>query len=346
MSIRRRSPHLRTAEAAFIRRPVFLNPFTKQTEVTTTNLAVLLSNLVGLFLLIGVGFMAVHLRLLPAEASKPLSTLMIKIALPATVFSSMIRPFNMEFLMDGLVCFGFSAVLLPLYALLSLGLSRLLRVPEGRRGMWSCCTTFCNNGFMGFPIVYSLFGDNGLILAVIMGIPFNIFVYSVGAKMVCMDIPKGSPQAPLSLRSALLSPINAAVALSLIFYFFQLPVPAPILTPIQHMSNMTTPLSMFVTGMNLAQGRISDTIRDRDAITASCVRLLLYPLLAWALLVIIPDLDSLIMGVALVTMAMPSAAATPILGEQYGGCTQLGARIVFLSSLLCIVTIPLVSLLL
>ena len=318
----------------------------RQKEVTYTDLSVLFSNLVGLFLLIGVGFMAVHLHILPAESSKPMSALLIKIALPATVFSSMIRPFNLEFLLAGLTCLAFSAVLLPLYALISLGLSKALRVPEGRRGMWSCCTAFCNNGFMGFPIVYALFGDDGLILAVIMGIPFNLLVYSLGARMVCMDIPKGSAQAPLSLRSALISPINVALFLSLIFYFFQLPVPTPILTPIQHLANVTTPLSMFVTGMNLAQGKISDTIRDRDAISASCVRLLLYPLLAWVLLQLIPGLDNLIVGVILITMAMPSAAASTILGEEYGGCTQIGARIVFLSSLLCIVTIPLVSLLL
>ena len=134
--------------------------------------------------------------------------------------------------------------------------------------------------------------------------------------------------------------------LSLIFYFGQIPVPDPILTPIQHLSNVTTPLSMLVTGMNLAQGKVSDALRDRDAISASAVRLLIFPVLAWASLCFFPTLTSLVVGVTLITMAMPAPAASTILGEQYGGCTQLGARIVFLSSLLCILTIPLVSLLL
>lgn len=311
-----------------------------------TNLAVLCSNLIGLFLLIGVGFLAVRLRLLPAESSKPMSTLLMKITLPATVFASMIRPFEAEFFRSGLTAFFLSAVLFPLYAALSLPLSRLFRVPEGRRGMWCCCTTFCNNGFMGYPVAYALFGEDGLVLAVIMGIPFNLLIYSLGARMVCMDIPKGSARAPLSLRAALFSPINAAIVLSLIFYFGQIPVPDPILTPIQHLSNVTTPLSMLVTGMNLAQGKVSDALRDLDAISASGVRLLIFPVLAWAIVCFFPNLNSLVVGVTLITMAMPAPAASTILGEQYGGCTQLGARIVFLSSLLCILTIPLVSLLL
>lgn len=270
----------------------------------------------------------------------------MKIALPATVFSSMIRPFDPDFLAAGLSIFLLGAVFFPLYAALSFLLSRLLHIPEGRRGMWCCCTTFCNNGFMGFPVAYALFGEDGLVLAVILGIPFNLLLYSLGARMVCMDRPSGSAQAPLSLRTALISPINIAIALSLIFYFTQIPVPAPILTPIQHLSNITTPLSMLVTGMNLAQGRITDVIRDRDAISASLVRLMALPVLTWGLLRPLSFIDPLVLGVLLIIMAMPSPAAATILGEQYGGCTQLGARIVFLSSLLCIATIPLVSLLL
>ena len=313
--------------------------------MTHTDLSVLFSNLVGLFLLIGVGFMAVRLRVLPAEASKPMSALLMKITLPATIFASMIRPYDPSFLSLGIAALVLSALFFPLYAALSLPLSRLFRVPQGRRGMWCCCTTFCNNGFMGFPVAYALFGDDGLILAVIMGIPFNLLIYTLGAKMVCMDAAPGDDRS-LSLRSALLSPIYGAILLSLIFYFAQITVPGPILTPIQHLSNVTTPLSMFVTGMNLAQGKVSDTVRDRDAISAFLVRLLLFPVMTWALMLPFTSLDPLVVGVTLVIMAMPAPAASTIMGEQYGGCVQLGARVVFLSSLLCILTLPLVALLL
>ncbi len=103
---------------------------------------------------------------------------------------------------------------------------------------------------------------------------------------------------------------------------------------------------MLVTGMNLAQGKVSDTIRDKDSISACVVRLLLFPVIAWAVTLLLPGLDPLVAGVALIIMAMPAPADSTVLGEQYGGCTQAGARIVFLSSLLCILTIPLISLLL
>ena len=147
-------------------------------------------------------------------------------------------------------------------------------------------------------------------------------------------------------RKILFSPVNLAMVVGLVFFCGQLSLPVAIATPIQHLSNVTTPLSMFVIGMNLSESRMVDVIRDRDVLSACVVRLLLFPLLAWAALAFLPIADSLIFGVFLIIMAMPSPAASVVLGEQYDGCVELGARTVFLSSLLCILTIPLIALLL
>lgn len=310
------------------------------------DLSVLFSNLVGLFLLIGVGFFAVRAGLLPAESSKPMSTLLMKVTVPATIIHSMIRPFDPGFLRLGGCIFLIGAVIYPLFAGLSLALARLFQVPEGRRGMWCCCTTFCNNGFMGFPVALALFGEEGLTLTVILGIPFNLLLYSVGARMVCMDLPQSRSGHPLSWGRAVFSVINLSMAIGLLLYFTQLPLPQALSAPLGYLSDATTPLSMIITGMNLSQGKAADILRDRDVFTASGTRLLLFPLAAWALIRLIPGVDPLIAGAALINLAMPAPAAAALLGEQYGGCTQLAARTVFLSSLLCIVTIPLVSLLL
>lgn len=309
------------------------------------DLAVLLSNLIGLFLLIGVGFFAVRLGVLPAEASKPLSALLMKVTVPATVLCSLLRPFDPAFLGQGLHMLLAGAVLFPVFAALSLGLSRLLRVPEGRRGMWCCCATFCNNGFMGFPVALALLGEEGLTLTVFLAIPFNLLIYTLGAKMVCMDRPQDGSAPPMSWRRAVFSPIILAMAAGLALYLTQIQLPQAILSPLNYLSDATTPLSMMVTGMSLSQGTLSDVVRDRDAFTASAARLLLFPLTAWALLRL-GRAEALVLSAALLNMAMPAPAMTTLLGEEYGGCTQLAARAVFLSSLLCIATIPLVVLLL
>jgi len=301
---------------------------------------------VGLFLLIGVGFFAVRAGVVPAEMSKPLSSLLMKITVPATVFCAMLRPYDPGFLKLGGSMVLLSITLLLLFAALFWGLARALRVPEGRRGMWCCCATFGNNGFMGFPVALALFGEEGLSLTVIMSVPFSFLVFSLGARMVCMDQPKDGSAAPISWGKVLFSPINLAMAAGLAVYFTQLQIPQAILTPLEYLADVTTPMSMIVVGMNLSQGRLSEMVRDRDAITSSAARLLVCPLVSWAILRLIPGVDSLVFGALLINMAMPAATMATFLAEEHGGCTQLAARTVFLSSLLCIATIPLISLLL
>lgn len=310
------------------------------------SLSVLFSNLVGLFLLIGAGFFTARRGLLPQAASGHLTTLVMKITMPATIFSSMIRPFDPAFVRDALTIVGLGFVLHLGYALISRLLIGPLRVPAGRRGMWMMCASFCNNGFMGFPVAYALFGEDGLALAVMLAVPFNLLVYSLGGKMVTLDQQEGSQAPSLSLRKAVFSVVNLTILLGLIFYILQLPVPTAIMAPIQQLANVTTPVSMFVTGMNLAKDRLTDVVRDRETVSASLTRLLLLPVLTWAFLGLLPISNPLVVGVTLIIMAMPAPAVSVVLGEQYGGCTELAARTVFLSSLLCIVTIPMIALLL
>lgn len=310
------------------------------------DLSVLFSNLVGLFLLIGVGFFAVRMNVLPIEAAKPMSALLMKITVPATVVSSMLRPFDPAFLRLGLSILAVGTVLFALFAALSLGLAPLCRVPQGRRGMWCCCATFCNNSFMGFPVALAVLGEEGLALTVILAIPFNLMAYSIGARMVCMDADGAGAAPAASWKRALFSMINLATLVGTVLYITQLPVPEAVQTPLRHLSNVTTPLSMIITGMNLSQGSLADVVRDRDAFTASAMRLLLFPLIAWGMMRCIPGLDGLVMGAALLNMSMPAPAAATLMGEEYGGNVQIGSRIIFLSSLLCVATIPLISLLL
>lgn len=311
-----------------------------------TSISVLLSNLTGLFLLIGVGFAAARTGLIPAGASKPLSALLMKVAVPATVFCSMLRPYDPGFLKLGGSMFLLGVTMLPAFTVLSLALTRVLRVPQGRRGMWSCCATFGNNGFMGFPVALALFGEEGLSLTVILSVPFSCLLFSVGAKLICMDRPADSAAAPISWGQAIFSGVNLAMALGLAAYFTQIQIPQAILSPLEYLAGMTTPLSMIVSGISLSQGRLSEVVRDRDALTASGFRLLVYPLAAWCVLKLIPGLDSLVFGAFLINLAMPTAAVTTFIAEEHDGCAQLSARTVFLSSLLCIITLPLISLLL
>lgn len=300
----------------------------------------------GLFLLIGVGYGAVRGGLLPLSSTGVLTSLLLKVTMPATIFTSMIRPFDPSFARDALIIVAIGTVLLLLYAAIGAGLARAFRVPLGRRGIWMLCITFSNNGFMGFPVAYALFGDEGLALAVMLGIPSNLLMYSLGASQVSTDRCAGGAKERLSVKQVLSSAVNVSILLGLIFYAAQIPVPEVIFSPLEQLSNITTPLSMLITGISLAGSPLSSLFRDRDAITGVVTRLVLLPLVTWLLLLPLPIENPLVTCVTLVIMAMPSASVATAMAQRYGSSTELAARLVCLSSLLCMVTLPLVAMLL
>lgn len=310
------------------------------------NLGDVFSNLAGLFLLMGVGYAAVKLRILPASSSKLLSNLLMKITLPATILVSLVRPFDPDFIRDGAVMVVLGGALYALYGLLAAPAARLFRVPQGRRGAWIFSCMLSNNGFMGFPVALALFQEEGLALAVFLGIPFNLMAYTLGPKLMCMDHEPDDSTPPLAWRSIVFTAVNFATVLGLAMYLLQLPLPSVVSTPLTHLSNITTPLSMLITGMNLTGGQVSDLLRDRDAFSVSFLRLIVFPVLTWGILGLLPIANPLVVGVTLIIMAMPAPAIGTILAESYHSDKEFAARAVFLSSLLCLITIPLISLLL
>ena len=134
--------------------------------------------------------------------------------------------------------------------------------------------------------------------------------------------------------------------LSLIFYFGRIPLPQLIAAPVTYLSNVTTPLSMFIIGMALGNSRGMDLLTDKDAWTCTIFRLLICPVLVLFLLRLIPYRNPLALPVIIVTMAMPVAGAAAFLSEIYHGNLNMTAKISFLSNLLSLVTIPLICLLL
>ena len=185
-------------------------------DIPTISFSVLITSLVGLFLLLGTGFFAVRARLVPMSGFDPLVSLLMKIALPATVFTSLIRPFEADFLLDGATIFVLGLVTFSLFSAVSLGLSRVLRISPQRRGTWSFSSAYGNCGFIGYPVAYALFGDEGLSLAGIMGAAFNLLSYTLGAAMVRMDAPAGERGGGgAGWREVLCTPINGSILLGL-----------------------------------------------------------------------------------------------------------------------------------
>lgn len=306
---------------------------------------VIVNNLVGLFLLIGVGYLMVKIKLLPGELTGPLSAFLLNVTLPATIFAAMLREFDQAFLIEGTIIAVLGFVIFAGAAGLAIPLAKICRVPASQRGTWMMSVTFPNNGFMGFPLILALLGPVAMGLAVMFGIGFNILLYSVGIKQILADKKGDASVDSPSLFKILFTVVNLATVAGVAVFCLQIPIPECIKSPIEYLSGITTPLSMIVVGMNIAKGRIREVFVDKEAMKAVCVRLLVYPILVWGLFRCIPFDREMMKSVIIITLAMPSAGAGCILAERYGGDVDLAAHVTFLTSLLCIITIPVVCLL-
>lgn len=303
-----------------------------------------ISNIFILFALMGVGYLLGWRRVLPETAAKELATILMEVSLPAMILSSMQSGANPELLKSGLWLIALCLLMIGLSLALSWQAARLLRVPPGKRGVWSFAAALPNNGFMGFPVVYAAYGDEGLFLAVLLNLVFSLVFYSLGVKLLCRD---SAHPGQVRWRKILTSSPNLALALGLTLLLLELALPAPVLAIVNYLGDMTVPLSMLLIGLSLSHGKPSALFRDRHAFSAALVRLVVLPLLCLGITLILPvPIGDLAPKVLVLICAMPTAAICLIFAQQYDCDAELAGKAIFLSCLLSVITIPLILLLL
>lgn len=307
---------------------------------------VVMSNLVSLFALIAVGYFTVKLHVVDASASHYFSALLMKITLPCTIFISLAtKEYDPAFIHDSIIIIvaglvGYTAMLY-----ISRYLAILLRVPENCRGVWAFLCAFNNSGFMGFPIALALLGTEGLALAVVMNISYNMSVYTLGAYEISRDNPNHNAE-KMDFKAIIFSGINIALVLSLIFYFGRIKLPEAIASPISYLSGITTPLSMIIIGMALSRSHGLEVFKNIHVWTCTLMRLAIYPVIICLLLKVFPlGSNPMVSATYIVIMAMPGASVTVALCETYHGNIDFAAKIMFVHNLLCIISIPLVCML-
>lgn len=304
------------------------------------DVTIILNNIITLFLLIFVGFLAGKTGVVSKNATGYLSDILMKITLPATIFLSISGTFSQGILKDSLIIAILTFTIHSSCILISLAYTKFLKIPEKDRGIWVFVSTFSNNGFMGFPIVYAILGKEGLFLASISNMVFNILIFSIGIKIITIGYESGKN---ISFKKLFMNNNNIAIVLGIIFLITQTNIPQPIFNSLNHLGNVTTPLSMILVGLSISNSKIQEMFNDYKLYILSAVRLLIMPFLAIAVMKLIPfGSTNLVPKVMAIVLAMPAPSVTVIIAEQYNGNKELAAKVIFLTSVVSIVTIPIV----
>lgn len=298
---------------------------------------VVFGQVVTLFLLMVVGLLARKTKILTPSIVKGFTELLTVIVLPFQIIASFTFESSPEMLLNGGIVFVV-AIAIHLLAML---LSELLYrgYPASTGVVLRFVTVFSNCGFMGFPVLESLFGSRGVFYGSFYVVAFNLFIWTVGVSYFTKG--KGASKITELVRN----PGIAAVIIGLLLFLSPLKLPDPIIQVFKVIGSMNTPLSMLIIGSVLAEISLTTLFTEVSAYYVSLVRLFFFPVMVLLILRLL-KLPSILSQVLAILTAMPAAALTTVFAEKYDGDTVLASQSVFLTTILSIVTIPLIVFLL
>ena len=287
---------------------------------------------VEIFLLILVGYILRKLNIISKENRKSLTDLVIYVVLPANIIHSFMIEMNSEIIRSGIEIL-FVSIIIQLICTI-LGKLLFIKTSPRQQSVLRYGTICSNAGFMGSPLIQGLYGMNGLLFASIYLIPQRIVMWSGG--VACFTSAKGKDV----IKKVISHPCIIAVMLGLVIMISQVQLPSFLVVSLKSLSGCTMALSMIVIGGILGEIRVKEVISCLN-LYYTFVRLLLIPLLVLGGCMLF-DLSPLVIAVATVLAGMPAGSTTAILAEKYDGDAQLAVEIVFISTALSLLTIPLV----
>ncbi len=290
-----------------------------------------------LFALIVVGILIRRFGLLTDSGCKTLSTLLINVILPCNIIHAFMSgtAVDTKFIQNCIWMIVFSAVI-ELLAMIS---SRFLfaRFPKERKSVLSYGMICSNSSFVGLPIAEVLFGDIGVMYTSVFQIPLRFIMWTAGLSLFTTISRRDA------FKKLIRHPCIIAVLLGILLMICPVQFPGFLDDTITALSRCTTPISMLVIGSILAFAPIK-SLFSPAVLYYTGLRLLAFPLLVYLLLIPF-HMDQLLVDICVLMTAMPAGSTTSILPNQYGGDAVFASELIFTSTLLSIVTIPLMSLL-
>lgn len=301
----------------------------------------LLQQMMALFLMMLIGYLCGKIGALDAAASKKISWLVINVGNPAMILASGMDNENPIEMKKILFMVALALIIYAVLLLLAVFLPKLLGVEKEKYGVYRVMLIFSNIGFMGFPLLSVLYGGESLLYAAMFFFPFNILIYTYGIRSMRKETTeKEAFQWKNVFNIGVISSI-----LALIIYFAKIPMPGFIRTTANSMSALTAPLSMMVIGTSFLEFKIGDLFKNVKLLIFSAFKLLLLPIaMTWVIMQFVED--PMICGVCMVMLATPVASMTAMLAQQYDGDYTLASKGVALTTILSVVTMPIVSMVL
>ncbi len=283
-----------------------------------------------------VGFYGNKKKIITPQMNKGLADILIQIALPFMIVTSFIFTYDKTIQANVIKTFAYSFLAYILILLCSYLL--LYFIKQDKKTILHFANVFPNTGYVGFPILLSIYGPEGVIYGSIFNMFFVIFLWTYGIMLFQKDAPRESLSS--EIKKVVLNPSIIAVIIGLVIMVFNISVPAVLLSVMTSMGSITGPLSMMIIGGILAQAKIVSYLKDWTIYYGLATKLVILPLFVCFIFYFLGEPSKATYSVILMT-AMPASAMTSIFAESFNTERDYAAVLVSLSTLLALITIPL-----
>lgn len=199
-----------------------------------------------------------------------------------------------------------------------------------------------NVGFLGMPVIASVFPNEPIVLVYssINVMSMNLIVFTIGTYMITND------RKYIAIKSAIANPTTIAILISLPLFIGKIHFPGEIENAIALLAKMVTPVCMLILGMRLSEAKFK-VIFTRPFVYATCLlKLVVFPVVAFLLVKWLPGIDDICKTTVVVLAMMPAGAIIQSLSELYECEQEFAANVVLLTTILSVVTIPVMAFLL
>ena len=299
---------------------------------------VIATTMCSLLIIVIAGYFSHKRGIINEEFERKLSGFVIKVTCPALLISSTMgdkMPDREHIPMLLLVSLLTYVILIPLAYIQPV----LMRVRRALRGMYSFMLTYSNVGFIGYPVVASIFGSDAVFYACILNVFNTITVFIWGVMFISGENLKDGFRFRLFV-----SPAMIATYISVIIVVLNLHTPKAIAMPLSILGNMTVPSSLIVIGAALAEIPTRKMVGTPHIFIMCFLKLLVLPLLVYYAMIFI-GVDTRISSINMILIAMPVASFGTMFCMQMGKDETTMSQGTFWTTLLSVVSIPLLAML-
>lgn len=309
----------------------------------------LIISLIKVFIMLFPVYVLTKFELVNDSFTKNISDIITYVAFPCMVIDAMQMEFSMDIITNCRYIVMIIAVVVVFAILVSRFLSRIFHIPTSRSGILTFMTVFGNTGFIGLPMLGTLFGKEGIFYGSICDSVMGIFMFTIGVIFIKRASNPGNTNKCTKISEIvrlLKDPCFICVFIGIVLYCLRITLPDIIGDSVYTIGSLTGPLAMISVGSHLAGIKFKRILTNRLSYLSSILKLVAVPLIAMLLVKLVIGSNTLFGAVIVMQMAMPSAMLSVILSERYSSDTEFATEGVMLSTILCLITLPIFAVIL